>query len=97
MCSGSQACAHSDGVSGIVPFTTDINAPSLPFKFLIFCIGRSNKSLLDIRNKYWQMKGEVFQSVLLGLLGRGNTEELEKELKTLLGEETKMNDVRSPW
>ena len=43
------------------------------------------------------MKGEVFQSVPLGSLGRGNTKELETVLKTLLGEETKMNDVRSPW
>ena len=75
-----------------VSFATPINAP-LPFNFT----GRSNKSLLDIRNKYWQMKREVFQSVLLGLLGKGNTKEFETELKNLFGEEVKLSDVRSPW
>ena len=90
------AYMYGYGVNGIVCSDTHNHIPSL-FLISIFCIGRSNKSVLDIRNKYWQMKGEVFQSVLLGLLGRGNTKELETVLKNLFGEEVKLSDIKSPW
>ncbi len=65
-----------------------------------FSSGPSSKSLLDIRNKYWKKKDDIFgksSDGLLGFFGKGNTKELESVVKSWLGDSTRLNEVKSPW